>query len=351
MTTARDTLVGNSGTVDSVTVQATGSKTATAAQNEVTSVLVAQHPGSSSTDFSVLNQASLLQTVQSNNRTFTVLLGAVAAISLLVGGIGVMNIMLVTVTERTREIGIRKAIGARYSHILTQFLVEAVMLAGIGGILGALGGIALSAFVTIENVVPVVEPYSVVARARLRDRHRPLLRHLPRKPSRATASDRRTPLRVTRQATVTNLDRAPQRPDWTTPRPGHLVDVGLDHARQVAPRGCPANPDHDAADARVAHTRRPLRRLPRRRARRTNPAQIVEQPRPASVRSPHSSATASADKARRAAPASVRTGGFGAGERNDDRHREARRRQERLRAGLLGQRRQGHDERLDRRST
>ena len=143
LTTARDTLVGNSGTVDTVTVQATGSKTATAAQNEVTSVLVAQHPGSSSTDFSVLNQASLLQTVQSNNRTFTVLLGAVAAISLLVGGIGVMNIMLVTVTERTREIGIRKAIGARYSHILTQFLVEAVMLAGIGGILGALGGIAL----------------------------------------------------------------------------------------------------------------------------------------------------------------------------------------------------------------
>jgi putative ABC transport system permease protein len=162
LTTARDTLVGNSGTVDSVTVQATSSKTATAAQNEVTSVLVAQHPGSSTTDFSVLNQASLLQTVQSNNRTFTVLLGAVAAISLLVGGIGVMNIMLVTVTERTREIGIRKAIGARYSHILTQFLVEAVMLAGIGGILGALGGIALSAFVTIENVVPVVQPYSVV---------------------------------------------------------------------------------------------------------------------------------------------------------------------------------------------
>ena len=129
-------------------------------------MLVAQHPGSSSTDFSVLNQQSLLQTVSSNNRTFTVLLGAVAAISLLVGGIGVMNIMLVTVTERTREIGIRKAIGARHGHILTQFLVEAVLLAGIGGILGALGGIALSAFVTIENVKPVVEPYSVVARAR-----------------------------------------------------------------------------------------------------------------------------------------------------------------------------------------
>jgi putative ABC transport system permease protein len=161
LTTARDTLVGNTGTVDGITAQSTNSKTASAAQNEITLVLVAQHPGSSSTDFSVLNQQSLLQTVASNNRTFTVLLGAVAAISLLVGGIGVMNIMLVTVTERTREIGIRKAIGARHGHILTQFLVEAVLLAGIGGILGAVGGIVLSSFVTIDNVVPVVEPYSV----------------------------------------------------------------------------------------------------------------------------------------------------------------------------------------------
>jgi putative ABC transport system permease protein len=160
LTTARDAFVGNSGTVDGVTVQATSSKTATAAQNEVSAVLVAQHPGSSSTDFSVLNQQSLLQTVSSSNRTFTVLLGAVAAISLLVGGIGVMNIMLVTVTERTREIGIRKAVGARHGHILTQFLVEAVILAAIGGLLGVLGGLIGSRF-TIVNVTPVVEPYSV----------------------------------------------------------------------------------------------------------------------------------------------------------------------------------------------
>jgi putative ABC transport system permease protein len=161
LTTARDDFVGNSGTVDGLTVQATSSKTAAAAQSEITAVLVAHHPGSSSTDFSVLNQQSLLTTVSSTNKTFTVLLAAVAAISLLVGGIGVMNIMLVTVTERTREIGIRKAIGARQGHILTQFLVEAVLLAGFGGVVGAVAAIVLSGVVTIENVTPVVEPYSV----------------------------------------------------------------------------------------------------------------------------------------------------------------------------------------------
>jgi putative ABC transport system permease protein len=161
LTTARDEFVGNSGNVDGLTVQATSSKTAAAAQSEITAVLVARHPGSSATDFSVLNQQSLLQTVSSNNRTFTVLLAAVAAISLLVGGIGVMNIMLVTVTERTREIGIRKAVGARQGHILTQFLVEAVLLAGIGGIVGAASAILLSGMVTIQNVTPLVEPYSV----------------------------------------------------------------------------------------------------------------------------------------------------------------------------------------------
>ena len=160
LTTARDTFTGNTGTVDGVTVQAKSAGRANAAQSEVSAVLIAQHPGSSSTDFSVLNQQSVLNSVSTTNRTFTVLLGAVAAISLLVGGIGVMNIMLVTVTERTREIGIRKAVGARHGHILTQFLVEAVMLSAIGGIFGVAGGLVGSLF-KIVNVKPVVEPYSV----------------------------------------------------------------------------------------------------------------------------------------------------------------------------------------------
>ena len=161
LTTARDEFTGNNGTVDGVTAQATSASKAAAAQTEITDVLVAQHPGSSSTDFSVLNQQSVLTAVSSSNKTFTVLLSEVAAISLFVGGIGVMNIMLVSVTERTREIGIRKAVGARQGHILTQFLVEAVLLAGIGGVVGAGAAILLSHLVTIENVQPLVEPYSV----------------------------------------------------------------------------------------------------------------------------------------------------------------------------------------------
>jgi putative ABC transport system permease protein len=160
LTTVRDTLSGNTGTVSGLTVQASSASATTAAQTEVTSILLAQHKGASQNDYLVLNQASLLSTQAQNNRTFTVLLGAVAGISLLVGGIGVMNIMLVTVTERTREIGIRKAIGAQHSHILTQFLVEAVLLAGIGGLLGVAVGIAGTHF-KIVNVQPVVEPYSV----------------------------------------------------------------------------------------------------------------------------------------------------------------------------------------------
>jgi putative ABC transport system permease protein len=160
-TTVQDHLTGV-GNLNQILVQAASRGQTTAAQDEITSILLARHRITDPTqaDFSVLNQASLLQTSASTNRVFTVLLGAVAAISLLVGGIGVMNIMLVTVTERTREIGIRKAIGARRRDILGQFLIEAVLLCLLGGVLGVAAGLVGSHF-RIVGVRPAVAPYSV----------------------------------------------------------------------------------------------------------------------------------------------------------------------------------------------
>jgi putative ABC transport system permease protein len=101
----------------------------------------------------VLNQADLLNTASQVTGTLTAFLGAIAGISLLVGGIGIMNIMLVSVTERTREIGIRKAVGARWADILAQFLMEAVVLSLVGGIVGILLGTGLSKIVDLTGLV------------------------------------------------------------------------------------------------------------------------------------------------------------------------------------------------------
>jgi putative ABC transport system permease protein len=162
LTTVRDALAGNSGTYSSIVVQAQSGSVMDQAQSEITTLLMETHKitDASNLGFQVLNQSSLLEASTSTSKTLTVLLGAVAAISLLVGGIGVMNIMLVTVTERTREIGIRKAIGATRSDILSQFLVESVLLSLLGGVLGVAAGLIGSTF-KIVGIVPVVQGYSI----------------------------------------------------------------------------------------------------------------------------------------------------------------------------------------------
>jgi len=163
VSTMQDIVTGRTAGLNSIVVQARSRSVMDEAQAEVTTVLDQEKgiDGTATSPFSVLNQATLLATSNETNRVLTVLLGAVAAISLLVGGIGIMNIMLVTVTERTREIGIRKAVGARHADILRQFVSEAVLLSVLGGLLGVVAGVIGSRF-RIVGVEPVIAPYSVV---------------------------------------------------------------------------------------------------------------------------------------------------------------------------------------------
>ena len=114
-------------------------------------------------DFTIRNQAEMLQTMEDTTKTFTFLLAGVAAVSLLVGGIGIMNIMLVSIIERMKEIGIRKAIGATRADILYQFLIESVILSVSGGILGILLGFLISKVIpNLGGFSTVIEPYSII---------------------------------------------------------------------------------------------------------------------------------------------------------------------------------------------
>ena len=141
-------LSGNRGgkNIGQIVASASSAGTVTQAESEITTVLLQRHQISdpSQADFQIQSQQDILTQANSIATALTLVLGAIAGISLVVGGIGIMNIMLVTVTERTREIGIRKAIGARWRDVLTQFLIEAMVLSGLGGALGIALGSALA---------------------------------------------------------------------------------------------------------------------------------------------------------------------------------------------------------------
>ncbi|TME51020.1 MAG: FtsX-like permease family protein [Chloroflexi bacterium] len=157
--------------ISQIVASASSAGTVTQAETEITTILLERHQISdpAQADFQLQSQQDILNQATSISTALTLVLGAIAGISLVVGGIGIMNIMLVTVTERTREIGIRKAIGARRRDILMQFLIEAMVLSGLGGALGiavgallALEAPKISALATSGFPTPVVSPTSVV---------------------------------------------------------------------------------------------------------------------------------------------------------------------------------------------
>lgn len=151
--------------VHSIEIQTAGAGTASTAYAEVRHLLRQRHrlQDSQDDDFSIFNRAELAQTAAESASVFTWLLGSIASVSLVVGGIGIMNIMLVSVTERTREIGIRMALGARRRDILWQFLLEALVLSGAGGLFGMLGGILTAiALGRLSQFQVDITPWSVM---------------------------------------------------------------------------------------------------------------------------------------------------------------------------------------------
>ncbi|MFA6251082.1 MAG: ABC transporter permease [Candidatus Paceibacterota bacterium] len=152
-TTAQRYITGNK-YLTRIDISANDAEISTVVQEDVTALLLERHNKTTDTaDFTTLNQSDMIETVSDVAGTFTTLLAAIAGISLLVGGIGIMNMMLTTVTERTREVGLRKAIGAKKRDINLQFLSEAVILTFIGGIIGVILGWVISFTLSYFDVI------------------------------------------------------------------------------------------------------------------------------------------------------------------------------------------------------
>lgn len=163
ITTAQTFLAGGE-SISGINIQAKDAESVDLAQEDITNILLTQHSISdeASADFTVTNQADIVSSLSSVTSTLTLLLGAIAGISLLVGGIGIMNMMLTTVTERTREIGLRKAVGAKNKDISYQFLAESIVLTFVGGFIGVILGWGVAWLVTYLGVVTATVTWSSV---------------------------------------------------------------------------------------------------------------------------------------------------------------------------------------------
>ena len=165
ISTAQDELLGGGSSVQRILLSATSSSTIGSAYLEANQILLQTHhlADPSQADFTITTQTQVLSTAQAVTQTLTILLASVAAISLLVGGIGVMNIMLVSVTERTSEIGLRKALGATPLDLFRQFVIEAGMLTAVGGLLGVGTGLAVGYIVPrAANIAVTITPLPVL---------------------------------------------------------------------------------------------------------------------------------------------------------------------------------------------
>ena len=165
LTTGQDELFGGVGSVQRILLSATSTSTLGSAYQEANQVLLQTHgiTNAAQADFTITSQTQVLSTAQAITQTLTILLASVAAISLLVGGIGVMNIMLVSVTERTSEIGLRKALGATPGDLFRQFVIEAGALTAVGGLLGVATGLAAGYIVPrVANIAVTITPTPVL---------------------------------------------------------------------------------------------------------------------------------------------------------------------------------------------